>query len=147
MISCLSIWKFNLPWGGGNDLGHWLTQPDSHQQKRHHWVEWKWREPWKRCQSEELKPGHSQMTGRWISNNEEKKVSLNLWGEASQSRVPMAGKSLQSAALPVQIFPAMEITETSPEKPVWLARELSDELQCERVTQKDGKENSGSRTK
>lgn len=59
----------------------------------------------------------------------------------------MAGKSLQSAALPVQIFPAMEIMETSPEKPVWLARELSDELQCERGTQKDGKKNSTSRTK
>lgn len=59
----------------------------------------------------------------------------------------MAGKSLQSAAQPVQIFPVMEIMEMSPEKPVRLARELFDKFQCERDTQKDGKKHSGSRTK
>lgn len=53
--------------------------------KRHHLVEWKWREPWERWQSEELKLG----TVRWweggISNNWEKKKSAWICGLSLQN--------------------------------------------------------------
>lgn len=80
--------------------------------KRHYLVEWKWREPWERWRSEELKQGTVRWWERGISNNwEKKKASLNLWAKSSKCRMTMAGKSLQSAILLVQIFPAMETME------------------------------------
>lgn len=60
---------------------------------RHRLAEWKWREPWERWQTEELKNwAWADDRKVYFKQLRGKKVSSNLWGEVSKSRVPMAGK-------------------------------------------------------